>query len=257
MTGLSPLVHDLIVFCAGALASGINAVAFGGTLISFPTLVWLGVPPIVANATNSASIWPGSLGSIWGYRRELRQNTEPRMLWLVVPSIVGTLTGARLLRVTPAAVFDEIVPLLILFATILFAVQDRFQGWLKYSPEDHGKKGLVLSMVFQFFVAVYGGYFGAGMGILMLAALAVLGHEDIHHMNGLKNLLSLFINGVASIYFFQSGMVLVRETVIMASGAILGGLLSAGFARRMGRQFVRRAVVATGVVMTLVLFWRL
>ena len=235
---------------ASALASGINAVAFGGTLISFPTLVWLGVPPIVANATNSASIWPGSLGSIWGYRRELLDNTEPRMLWLIVPSVLGTLMGARLLRVTPAEVFDSIVPLLILFATVLFAVQDRFQGWLKYSPEDHGWRGLGLSMVFQFFVAMYGGYFGAGMGILMLAALAVLGHEDIHHMNGLKNFLALFINGVASIYFFQSGMVLVRETLVMACGAILGGLLSARFAKRMGRQFVRRAVIATGVVMT-------
>jgi uncharacterized membrane protein YfcA len=238
------------------LAGSVNSIAFGGSLISFPTLVWLGVPPIVANATNSAAMWPGSVGAVWGYRRELRQ-TQPRMYWLIVPSIFGTLAGAMLLRVTPAALFDRLVPLLILFATLLFAVQERIQRLFNMSPEHHGSAWFTGAMIFQFFVSVYGGYFGAGMGILMLAALAILGHDDIHQMNGLKNLLAIFINAVAAAYFLQAGMVVITDAVVMAVGAILGGVSSAGLARRMGQKAVRRAVIVIGFGMTLVLFFRL
>jgi len=244
------------VFVAGIFAGAVNSIAFGGSLISFPTLVWLGVPPIVANATNSAAMWPGSVGAVWGYRRELGQ-TQPRMYWLIVPSIFGTLAGAMLLRVTPAALFDRLVPLLILFATLLFAVQERIQRLFNMSPEHHGSAWFAGAMIFQFFVSVYGGYFGAGMGILMLAALAILGHDDIHQMNGLKNLLAIFINAVAAAYFVSAGMVVISDAVVMAVGAIAGGVSSAGLARRMGQKAVKRAVIVIGVGMTLMLFFRL
>lgn len=218
--------------------------------------MWLGLPPITANATNTAAVWPGSLGAVWGYRRELR-DTRARMYWLAVPSVLGAVTGAMLLRVTPAAVFDRLVPLLILFATLLFAAQDRAQRMFNMTPEHQGPAWLAGAMIFQFFVSVYGGYFGAGMGILMLAALAILGHDDIHQMNGLKNLLAVFINAVATVYFVRAGMVLVGDAVVMAAGAIVGGVASAGLARRMGRTAVRRAVIVVGFAMTLVLFLRL
>jgi uncharacterized membrane protein YfcA len=244
------------VLVAGVLAGAINAIAFGGSLISFPTLVWLGVPPIVANATNTAAMWPGSLGAVWGYRRELRE-TQPRMYWLIVPSVLGAVAGAMLLRVTPAALFDRLVPLLILFATLLFAVQERVQRLFNVAPEHHGAAWLAGAMIFQFLVSVYGGYFGAGMGILMLAALAILGHDDIHQMNGLKNMLAVFINAVAAAYFVAAGMVLGTDAVVMAVGAIVGGVASAGIARRMGRKADRRAVIVIGFAMTLVLFLRL
>jgi uncharacterized membrane protein YfcA len=120
------LVHVLIATAAAFLAGAINSVAGGGTLVSFPTLVWLGLPPIIANATNTVAIWPGSLGSIWGFRREFRQ-TDPRMRILCVSSLAGGVIGALLLRVTPAAVFERLVPFLILFATILFTVQAPIQ----------------------------------------------------------------------------------------------------------------------------------
>jgi hypothetical protein len=253
---VTPATHQVAVFIAGILSGSINAIAFGGSLISFPTLIWLGLPPIVANATNTAAIWPGSLGAVWGYRRELG-DTRPRMYWLIVPSVLGTVAGAMLLRITPAVVFDRLVPLLILFATILFAVQERVQRLFNMTPEHHGSKWLVGAIVFQFFVSVYGGYFGAGMGILMLAALAILGHDDIHQMNGLKNLLAMFINLVAAAYFVTAGMVIIGDAVVMAVGAIIGGVASAGVARRMGRKAVRRAVIVVGFAMTLVLFLRL
>ena len=253
---MTPTLHNIIVFAAGFVSSSINSIAFGGSLVSFPTLVWLGVPPIIANATNTAAIWPGSLGAVWGYRQELRQ-TKPVMYWLIIPSILGTIAGAMLLRITPPALFDRIVPLLILFATLLFAVQERVQRLLNVAPEHHGSLWFTGAMIFQFFVSVYGGYFGAGMGILMLAALAILGHEDIHQMNGLKNMLAVAINAVAAVYFLGAGMVRVTDAIVMASGAIIGGVASAGFARRMGRNAVRRAVIAFGFAMTILLLFRL
>ena len=231
------------------------------------------MPPIIANATNTAAVWPGSLGAVWGYRREIAQ-TAPRMYWLIVPSILGALTGAMLLRGTPADVFDRLVPLLILFATLLFAVQERIQRAVRsWPPAAAGSSlasatassplpaaswsWLTAAMGFQFLVSVYGGYFGAGMGILMLAAFAILGHEDIHQMNGLKNLLGVFINAVAAGYFILAGMVRGTDAIVMAFGAALGGVAAAGLARRMGRKAVRRAVIVVGFAMTVALFWRL
>ena len=253
---MTDFIHNVIIFAVGFVASAINAFAFGGSLISFPTLIWLGVPPIIANATNTAAVWPGSLGAVWGYRRELRQ-IAPHMYWLIVPSVAGAIAGAVLLRMTPADVFERLVPLLILFATMLFAVQDRVQKMLNVAPEHHGSLWFTTAMIFQFFVSVYGGYFGAGMGILMLAALAVLGHEDIHQMNGIKNLLAVFINAVAAGYFILAGMVRVPDAVVMAMGATIGGVAAAGVARRMGRKAVRRAVIVIGFSMALAMFVRL
>jgi uncharacterized membrane protein YfcA len=251
---LSIYLHHLLIFAVGFIASAINAIAFGGSLVSFPTLIWLGVPPIIANATNTAGVWPGSLGAVWGYRREIAQ-TAPRMYWLIVPSIAGAIAGAMLLRVTPPQVFERLVPALILFATLLFAAQGRVQRWVNVAPEHHGSRWFAAAMFFQFLVSVYGGYFGAGMGILMLAAFAILGHEDIHQMNGLKNLLGVFINAVAATYFLAAGMVRASDAIVMASGATIGGVASAGLARRMGRKAVRRAVIVIGFGMTVALLF--
>jgi uncharacterized membrane protein YfcA len=247
-------IHNILIFAVGFIASAINAIAFGGSLVSFPTLIWLGVPPIIANATNTAGVWPGSLGAVWGYRREIAL-TAPRMYWLIVPSIAGAVAGAMLLRVTPPQVFERLVPALILFATLLFAAQGRVQRWINVAPEHHGSRWFAAALLFQFLVSVYGGYFGAGMGILMLAAFAILGHEDIHQMNGLKNLLGVFINAVAATYFLAAGMVRASDAIVMASGATIGGLAAAGLARKMGRKAVRRAVIVIGFGMTIALLF--
>jgi uncharacterized membrane protein YfcA len=250
-------VHVLLVFVAAVIAGGINSVAGGGSLVSFPTLIWLGVPPILANATNTVAIWPGTVGSVWGYRRELR-GVDPRVYALIVPSIIGGIAGAVLLHRTPAFVFDRLVPFLVLFATGLFMAQEPLQRWFNLSAAHEARSHwLSWTMVFQLAVALYGGYFGAGIGILMLAALSLMGHTDIHRMNGLKNLLATCINGIAAGYFMYSGLVIWSDAMVMAVGALVGGVGGANIARRIGRTAVRRIVVVIGLFMGLSLMLRL
>jgi uncharacterized membrane protein YfcA len=250
----------VVAFGSAFVAGAMNSVAAGGTLLTFPTLIWLGLPSINANATSTVAIWPGTVGTIWGYRQDLRTSSR-RMLALVLPSVIGGMLGAMLLNFTPSALFDALVPFLILFATLLFMVQEPIQRRLKLShPESHkSTRWLLGAMVFQFFVAVYGGYFGAGIGILMLAALSVLGLTDIHQMNGLKALLGASINGVAALYFILARMVYWPEFVVMVTGAIIGGYGGALIARRMGATAVRRIVIFVGFSMaasTFVKFFR-
>jgi uncharacterized membrane protein YfcA len=230
--------------------------------VSFPVLIWIGLPSITANATSTVGIWTASLGGMWGYRREL-QGLTSRSYVLIVPSVIGGILGAVLLRLTPSQLFDRLVPLLILFATFLFMLQEPVQRMIKRGGSRDGGTGHASSrpwvagaIVFQFFVALYGGYFGAGIGILMLAALGILGYTDIHQMNGLKNLLALFINGVAALYFVAMGMVEWPWAIIMAVGAIAGGYGGAGVARRIGPKGVRRIVVIVGFSISLSLLIR-
>jgi uncharacterized membrane protein YfcA len=239
-------------FAAAFVAGAINSIAGGGTLVSFPTLIWLGLPSVTANATNTIAVWPGSLGAMWGYRRELR-STGRRLLWLAVPSIVGGTLGAILLHLTPALVFDRLVPFLILFATLLFMVQEPIQRWMRPEgkPAHDSGKWMAGAVAFQFLVGVYGGYFGAGIGILMLAALGVLGVANIHQMNSLKNLFALCINGAAAVYFTVEKMVYWPYALLMAVGAVAGGYASAGVARRMSARAVRRVVILIGLGMAI------
>jgi uncharacterized protein len=254
----SAYYHLAAAALAAFLAGAINSVAGGGTLISFPTLVWLGLPTITANATNTVAIWPGTLGSIWGFRREMRQ-LERKILLLTIPSFIGGAGGAFLLRITPPAVFDRLVPFLLLFATVLFTAQGPIQRHLKLSHHAiHRSAGwLALAMIFQLFVALYGGYFGAGIGIMMLSALSILGMTDILQMNALTSLLGLCINGVAATLFIVSGMVSWHYVAVMAISAIIGGYGAAGIARRVGRTAVRRFVIAVGFTITVVMFIKL
>lgn len=250
------LVHAAMAFGAAFLAGAINSVAGGGTLVTFPTLIFLGLPSVTANATSTVSIWPGSLGGMWGYRREMR-GTDPRFLALVIPSLIGGVSGALLLRFTPPAVFDQLVPFLILFATVLFMVQKPVTSRVQQSGGDHrSTQWFAGALAFQLAVALYGGYFGAGIGILMLAALGILGLHDIHQMNGLKNFFALCINGVAALYFIWARMVYWPDVLVMAVGAIAGGIGGAGAARRMGRTAVRWIVIAIGFGMAISLFVR-
>jgi uncharacterized membrane protein YfcA len=249
------LTHAAAAFASAFAAGMINSVAGGGTLLTFPTLIWLGLSSVTASATSTVAIWPGSLGGMWGYRRELA-TAERRMLALAAPSVVGGIAGALLLRWTPPGVFDRLVPWLILFATVLFMLQEPVQRRLKAArPAEHNSgTWLAGAMLFQLGVALYGGYFGAGIGILMLAALGVLGMTDIHQMNGLKNFFAVSINGVAALYFIQAGMVYWPDVLVMATGAVVGGYGSAGIARRIGRARVRRIVILVGFGMAISMF---
>jgi uncharacterized protein len=245
-------VHQLLVFASAFGAGMINSVAGGGTLLSFPTLIWLGVPSVAANATSTVALWPGSLGGVWGFRRELRE-ADRSLFTLAVPSLVGGLIGAILLTRTPTELFDKLVPVLIFFATCLLAGQEAIQRRFDLSAIHTNARSPWLSwaMLFQAGVGLYGGYFGAGIGILMLAALSLMGHTDIHRMNAVKNLLAVCMNGIAAAYFAFSGLVLWQDAAVMAAGAIVGGVGGAGLARRMGRPLVRRIVIVIGFGMAL------
>jgi uncharacterized protein len=251
-------VSHLVVFVAAFIAGAINAVAGGGTLVSFPSLIWVGLPSTIANATSTVALAPGSLGGVWGYRRDLK-GLPLSTYALVVPSVVGGGIGAVLLVMTPTATFDRLIPLLILFATILFMLQDPVQRLIKSSGKAHSgsRTWLAGAILFQFFVSVYGGYFGAGIGILMLAAFGIMGFTDIHQMNGLKSFLAVCINGIAAGYFIWQGMVSWPHAVVMMAGAIMGGVWGAGVARRIGPKGVRRIVIVIGFTMAFSLLLRL
>jgi len=244
------------------IAGMINSVAGGGTLVSFPTLLWIGIDPIRANVTSTVALWPGSLGAMVGFRRELGDSRR-WMFLLAAPSIAGGLIGAWLLLLTPSRLFASIVPYLILFATILFAAGEPITRRLappvdsqSQTDRSRSRAWWIGAMGFQLVVAIYGGYFGAGMGILMLAALGLMGLTDIHQMNGLKNFFAVCINVVATAYFIASGRVEWTYALVMVVGAIVGGYGGAGLARKLGRRFVRRAVIVIGIGMAVSLLFR-
>jgi uncharacterized membrane protein YfcA len=246
------------VIVAAAFAAGlINSIAGGGTLVSFPALLWTGRDPVLANATSTVALWPASLAGVYGFRRELKGGARLFLLF-GVPSLAGGVLGAVLLLRTPSETFARLVPFLILFATLLLAVQEPVARRLRGADDERAlsRAWWVGATVFQFLVGVYGGYFGAGIGILMLAALGLLGFTDIHRMNALKNLLAICINGVAAVYFITSGAVIWSDVLVMTFAALAGGYCGARLAYKLGRRFVRLAVITIGLVMSVSLFIR-
>jgi len=256
---MTPLQYAAIT-AAAAAGGAINAVAGGGTLVTFPTIVWLGVPPIVANATSTVALWPGGASSMWGYRGELA-GARAWAVRFAIPSAAGGALGACLLLVTSARTFDRIVPFLVLGATLLFLLQNFIRTRLGLGrPRDGRGRALGVPplpvLAAQFFVAVYGGYFGAGIGILMLAALGAMGLTNIHQMNGLKNWGALCINAVAALLFAFSGIVNWTVAAAMAIGGLAGGYGGAWLAQRAGQAWARRAVVLVGFASSAWLLFR-
>lgn len=247
------------VVLAAAIGGAINAIAGGGTLVTFPALVGLGVPAIVANATSTVALWPGAIGSMYGYRHELA-GARAWAIRFAVPSLVGGLAGAILLLRTPAARFDDIVPWLVLGATLLFLVQRPVMAALRQRGDPNAADdpatrppGAAL-LLFQLGIAVYGGYFGAGIGILMLAGLGFMGFTNIHRMNGLKNWGGLCINATAAATFALLGFVDWPVAIAMATGAIAGGYAGSRLAQRVPQEWVRRAVIVIGFAAGIWLF---
>ncbi len=241
------------LFASSACAGAINSVAGGGTLLTFPTLIWLGLPSIAANATSTVGLVPGSLAGVWGYRREVHE-VRQWLVWLIPSSVIGGIIGAVLLTKTPPAVFDQLVPLLVLGATILFMANGPVSRRVSASlAEGPGRAHGWIVAVCQLFIAVYGGYFGAGIGILMLAALGLLHLGSIHRMNGLKTFAAAAINSVAAALFIVKGLVHWPEALMMAAGSIAGGYLGADTARRLGQRTVRLIVIGIGLASTIAL----
>ncbi|AUX21306.1 membrane protein [Sorangium cellulosum] len=244
---------------AAAVAGVINAVAGGGTLVSFPAAIAAGLPPLAANATNAVALTPASLASAWAYRRELARDHRVLRV-LLLPSLLGGLAGSALLLVTPQRVFDAAVPALVLVATLLLFWQNlrppRPSAGASASDDFAlpSRPGVVFLL--QLLVSIYGGYFGAGIGIMMLALLSSFaGGADIHRLNAIKTVLAGLINGVAAVAFLFAGAVDPVATPIMMGAAMLGSFAGAVVARRIEPRKVRWFVVALGLVLTAKLAW--
>ena len=246
----------IFLFFAGALGGALNSVAGGGSFIAFPALLFTGVPPIPANATNTIALWTAAAASGGAYRNRL---DVPRRLFapLLAASLMGGLAGAVLLLKTPAHTFMRVLPWLTLGATLLFAFGKKLAGGRRSVIEHEASvAALAGATVFQLTVAVYGGYFGGGMGIVMLAMLATLGMTDIHSMNALKSVMGFVINGVAVVAFIVARAVYWKHGVVMIAGGILGGYLGAHYAQKVPQVWIRMLVVAAGTAMTAYFFWK-
>jgi uncharacterized membrane protein YfcA len=244
----------IFLFFAGALGGAINAVAGGGSFVAFPALLFTGVPPVPANATNTLALWVGTTASGGAYREKL--NIARRvMIPLVVTSVIGGLAGAFLLIKTPAQTFLRVLPWLLLGATLLFAFGKHLTGRISASiSHDASNASVAGASIFELIVAVYGGYFGGGIGIMNLAMLAALGMTDIHAMNKLKVVLGGVINGVAAITFIITGAIVWPQAIVMTAGSLVGGYSSAHYAQKLPQAWVKAFVILVGTAMTIYFF---
>ncbi len=254
------LLDAAILLIAAFFAGVMNSIAGGGSFLTFPSLVFTGVTEKLANATNTVALWPASIAAARAYQRELR--TIGRSLIPVsIVSTIGGFAGAQLLLLTSEESFRQLVPWLLLVATLVFAIGPyltRFirqrKGAVPVALPDHGFRVNLATLVLQFVIAIYGGYFGGGIGILMLAALSIT-MDDIQLMNAVKNWLATCINGIAVIAFIVSGAVLWPQALVMIVGATLGGYSGASVARRLNQQVVRTCVLVIGFVLTAYYFY--
>ena len=254
------LTDALLVALGAFLAGGMNAIAGGGTFFSFPAMLAAGVPPVTANASNAVALWPASLSSAWAYRREVSRHPRWTLL-LVLVSLIGGISGSLLLLATSNAAFSRLVPWLLLVATSLFAFSGQIsrgvaaaKARLGLGAKAAGTPGGAGGLIFQTIVAIYGGFFGAGMGILTLAALAIQGVDDMQELNGLKNLTSAVNYTVAAATFILAGAISWPHTLLMIATAMVGALAGASLARRLPAIWLRRLVVAVGAALSVIYF---
>ena len=245
---------DILILLAAAFGAGVlNTIAGGGTFLTFPALVFTGVPPVAANATSAVAVFPGYLGGAVGFRRELATLDRRRLLRLGLIALAGGVTGAGLLLISSNEAFSIVVPFLLLAATIIFLFGDTIRTWAaaharSITPE--GAAGL-------FVVSLYGGYFNGGLGIVLLALFAMWGMMDLHRMNGLKNGLSFAISAVSVAVFALAGLVAWPQALMMMVAATVGGYAGAPLARALPKATVRGLIALIGFGMSAVFFWRL
>jgi uncharacterized membrane protein YfcA len=254
---MPPEWKSIILFVAGAVGGVMNSIAGGGSLITFPALLWAGLPSIQANATNTWSVMGGIATSLWSYKGELGAQRKWVLRYLV-PSSLGGLVGALLLLWTGETVFSNMVPYLLLFAALVFTFQGHILKLFQIEAHaiESSRHGPSIAMFVQFLVAIYGGYFGAGIGILMLAALGLMGQKDIIAMNSLKVLQGALINGVACIVFVWLTTIHWPEFFLIFSGSAVGGFIGPALARRVGPKLVRGLISAIGFGIAFYFFFR-
>jgi uncharacterized protein len=253
---LMNIFQGIILFLSAVIAGAINSIAGGGSFIAFPALIFTGVPPINSNAMCSVALFPGSMASIGGYRLELIEERKILPI-MILTSIIGGIAGSIIMLRTPPNTFMELVPYLLLAANLLFIFGSKITTAFKkrkIADETNRFKQITQVIILQLFISLYGGFFGAGMGIMMLAALTLVGMENIHKMNAFKVVLGSCINGIAAIIFISAGVILWLQTSIMITGAVIGGFWGAYYARKYDPVKVRKIVIFIGSAMTLYFF---
>lgn len=249
--------HQGLYLFSVALAGGaLNSVAGGGSFISFPALVFAGVPPVNANATNTFALWPGTAASTAAYRGELAGHRR-MMLPLILTGVIGGVIGALLLLHTPQATFMRMIPWLLLVATLLLTFSGQISKWIgvhALQMSGPSRRSIALAALLQLVIATYIGFFGAGAGIMMLAMFALMGVRNIHTMNGLKTLLATVCNGVALIAFIAARAIFWPEALLMTCGAVVGGYGGAWYAQKLPPKQVRWFAIAVGAGMTAYFF---
>lgn len=244
------MTNILLLIAAAFLAGAINSVAGGGSFLTFPSLVFAGVPAVIANASNTVALVPGSLASALSYRGDIARMEENRVKTWFFVSLLGGAIGAALLLLTSDRTFRQLAPWLLLFATLLFT----FGGSISIALRGRLHSSQALMLILLFPIAVYGGYFGGGIGIMILAAFRLYGLTDIHGMNGVKAILSAALNAIASLIFIGAHQIWWRPTLLMMAAGIAGGYLGPVLARRLKPEIIRGIVIIVGIVMTAYFF---
>ncbi|MGH9687312.1 MAG: sulfite exporter TauE/SafE family protein [Candidatus Acidiferrales bacterium] len=267
-----PFGHAIFLFFAALIAGVLNSVAGGGSFISFPALLFSGIAPIAANATNTCALWPGTIASTVAYRKVFTREARKMLPPLIALGVIGGVLGANILLRTPQETFMRLVPWLLLLATFVFLFSGQITAWLRARMQRRGSRTeslgsdasekrtplplMIGGLIIEVFLATYIGYFGAGAGILVLALLALLGMENIHTMNGVKTLLVSLVNGVALLTFIVGHRIVWPEAGVMVIGAALGGYGGAHVAQKTNPKYVRLAVIAIGFGMSAYFFVR-
>lgn len=247
------MTEYLLLAAAAFLAGMLNTVAGGGTFLTFPALVYTGVPLVAANATSAVAVFPGYLGGAAGFRGEIMAYDRGRLLRAATATAAGGLVGSLLLLVSSNEAFAVVVPFLLALATLVFAFGDRLRKLMEKNAAGGSSTGHLGTIA----VAVYGGYFNGGLGIMLLALFSLWGMRDLNQMNGLKNGLSFIVSAISVATFAAAGLVAWPQAVVMMAAATLGGYLGAPIARALPAWMVRAGVIAVGVAMSAAFFWRL
>ena len=242
-------IFELSLLASASFIAGIiNSIAGGGSFLTFPALVFTGVPTIAANATSAVAVFPGYLSGALGFSKELKEYPKSKFLLLIMLSIMGGIGGSLLLLITPASVFSYIIPWLLGFATLLFAFGDFVAKWAKKNSNSNGFLGNLTTLI----VCIYGGYFNGGLGIILLALFSTLGMRDIHLMNGLKNIMSFALSAASVVTFAIAGIVFWQQAIIMMIAATIGGYFGVVVARKLSKNTIRMIIVIIGLIMTVI-----
>lgn len=250
------LGHLALLLAAAFTAGALNAVAGGGSFLTLPALVFTGVPPVVANATGTVALLPGYMAGAWGFKDDMAPPPGLSMKQVVMLSLIGGSAGAALLLFTPDATFRKVVPWLLLAATAMFAFGPQLRAWASGKNAEHAAPSVAKAAIGMLVVAIYGGYFNGGLGILLLALFGLLGQTQLNAMNGMKNLVSALLTAIAVVIYAVGGIVQWQQAIIMMVAATLGGYLGARVARKIPAHILRWGIVATGLVMAGLFFVR-